>query len=99
MLKESLDETHISRMSSVGDQPIATPIQLSARSQPYASAARMSPIDLTVIAIYMVATLAVGLAMKGKAASADDYFLGARDLPAWAVMLSIVCLLYTSRCV
>lgn len=50
----------------------------------------MSPIDLTVIAIYMVATLAVGLAMKGKAASADDYFLGARDLPAWAVMLSIV---------
>lgn len=50
----------------------------------------MSPIDLGVIAVYMVATLAVGLAMKGKAASADDYFLGARDLPAWAVMLSIV---------
>lgn len=50
----------------------------------------MSPIDLSVIAVYMVATLAVGLAMKGKAASADDYFLGARDLPAWAVMLSIV---------
>ena len=35
----------------------------------------MSPIDLTVIAIYMVATLAVGLAMKGKAASADDLSL------------------------
>jgi SSS family solute:Na+ symporter len=50
----------------------------------------MSPIDLTVIAVYMVATLVVGLAMRGKAASADDYFLGARDLPAWAVMLSIV---------
>ncbi len=50
----------------------------------------MSPIDLTVIAVYMAATLAFGLAMKGQARSVDDYFLGARDLPAWAVMLSIV---------
>lgn len=50
----------------------------------------MSSIDLAVIALYMGATLALGLALRGRAATADDYFLGARKLPAWAVMLSIV---------
>jgi SSS family transporter len=53
----------------------------------------MSPLDLTVIAVYMLATLGVGLwfaRREAKALTADDYFLGARNLPAPAVMLSIV---------
>jgi SSS family transporter len=53
----------------------------------------MTPLDLTVIALYMAATLGVGLwfaRRSAKSTSADDYFLGARDLPAGAVMLSIV---------
>jgi SSS family solute:Na+ symporter len=53
----------------------------------------MTPLDLTVIALYMAATLGVGLwfaRRSAKSTTADDYFLGARDLPAGAVMLSIV---------
>ena len=52
----------------------------------------MHPIDLAVVAAYLLLTLGVGLwfARSQHNRSADDYFLGARDLPAWAVMLSIV---------
>ena len=52
----------------------------------------MHPLDLAVIAAYFAATLAVGLwaGRRHGTAGHDDYFLGARDLPAWAVMLSIV---------
>ena len=35
-------------------------------------------------------TLALGLWVARRQRSAGDYFLGARDLPAWAVLLSIV---------
>jgi SSS family transporter len=37
-----------------------------------------------------VGTLGVGLWVTRKQGTAGDYFLGARDLPAWAVLLSIV---------
>jgi len=50
----------------------------------------MRPFDLAVIAAYFVFTLALGLWVSRRQSSAGDYFLGARDLPAWAVMLSIV---------
>jgi SSS family transporter len=51
----------------------------------------MTPADLAVVAAYFALTLGVGLAAARRAArSDDDYFLGSRDLPAWAVMLSIV---------
>ncbi len=50
----------------------------------------MKTLDLWVIAAYFVLTLALGLWVSRGAKSGDDYFLGARDLPAWAVMLSIV---------
>ncbi len=50
----------------------------------------MSPIDLAVIVVYFAATLGVGFWMSRGQRSASDYFLGARNLPAWSVMLSIV---------
>jgi SSS family transporter len=52
----------------------------------------MHPIDLSVIALYLALTLGVALWMSRGAGqrTVDGYFLGARDLPAWAVMLSIV---------
>lgn len=50
----------------------------------------MRPLDLAVIAAYFVFTIALGLWVSRRQSSAGDYFLGARDLPAWAVMLSIV---------
>ena len=52
----------------------------------------MHPIDLAVVAAYLLLTLGVGLwfARGVHNRSADDYLLGARNLPAWSVMLSMV---------
>ena len=46
--------------------------------------------DLVVVALYFVFTLGLGLWVARRQRSASDYFLGARDLPAWAILLSIV---------
>ncbi|MGH7584303.1 MAG: sodium:solute symporter [Gemmatimonadales bacterium] len=50
----------------------------------------LNPIDIAVIAVYFVVTLGIGLWNSRGQRSASDYFLGARNLPAWSVMLSIV---------
>jgi SSS family solute:Na+ symporter len=50
----------------------------------------VSTLDLVVIAVYFILTLGVGLWTARRQSTAGDYFLGARDLPAWAVLLSIV---------
>jgi SSS family transporter len=50
----------------------------------------VTPLDLAVLAAYFAATLGLGLWLSRGQRSSGDYFLGARDLPAWAVMLSIV---------
>ncbi|HVK01509.1 MAG TPA: sodium:solute symporter [Gemmatimonadales bacterium] len=47
-------------------------------------------LDLVIVALYFVFTLGVGLWVARHQRSATDYFLGARDLPAWAILLSIV---------
>jgi SSS family transporter len=46
--------------------------------------------DLVVVVLYFVLTLGVGLWVARHQRSASDYFLGARNLPAWAILLSIV---------
>ena len=50
----------------------------------------MSRPDFIVVVLYFVFTLGVGLWVARHQRSASDYFLGARDLPAWAILLSIV---------
>ena len=50
----------------------------------------MSHPDLVVVGLYFVFTLSLGLWVARRQQSASDYFLGARDLPAWAILLSIV---------
>jgi SSS family solute:Na+ symporter len=50
----------------------------------------MGTVDLAVILVYFVLTLGVGLWVTRSQRTAGDYFLGARNLPAWAVLLSIV---------
>ncbi len=50
----------------------------------------MAGLDLAVIAAYFALTLGLGLWLSRGQRSSSDYFLGARDLPAWSVMLSIV---------
>ncbi|MGP5365350.1 sodium:solute symporter [Brachybacterium tyrofermentans] len=50
----------------------------------------MQTIDLLVIAVYLIATAWLGLMLSGKQTSVKGYFLGGRDLPWWAVCLSVV---------
>ena len=50
----------------------------------------MKALDLAVVVVYFVFTLGLGLWVARSQKSAADYFLGARDLPAWAILLSIV---------
>lgn len=50
----------------------------------------MAPLDLTVILAYFALTLGAGLWVSRSQTTAGDYFLGARNLPAWAILFSIV---------
>lgn len=50
----------------------------------------MSPTDLVVIAVYFGFTLGIGMFVSRRQRNASDYFLGSRDLPSWAILLSIV---------
>jgi SSS family solute:Na+ symporter len=50
----------------------------------------LSTLDLAVVAVYFALTLGVGLWVARRQETAGDYFLGARNLPAWAILLSIV---------
>lgn len=50
----------------------------------------LSPVDLTIVAVYLVGCTALGAWLGRSGRGVKDYFLGERDLPAWAVMISIV---------
>ena len=67
----------------------AFPFTLPLTSRAQADSA-LHTLDLVVVALYFVFTLGVGLWVARQQRSATDYFLGARDLPAWAILLSIV---------
>ncbi len=50
----------------------------------------MTTLDLAVLIAYFALSVGVGLWVTRGQRSAGDYFLGARDLPAWSILLSIV---------
>lgn len=50
----------------------------------------MTTLDFTVIAAYFAAMVGIGFWATRRQNTAGDYFLGARDLPTFAVLLSIV---------
>lgn len=50
----------------------------------------MTTLDFAVIMVYFAATLGIGLWATRRQSTAGDYFLGARNLPAAAILLSIV---------
>jgi solute:Na+ symporter, SSS family len=50
----------------------------------------MSPIDLSVIIVYVAGCTALGARIGSKATGLKGYFLGESNIPAWAVMISIV---------
>lgn len=46
----------------------------------------MHPLDYVIVAVYLVALLSIGFVLARKASgSAEDYFLGGRKLPWWAI--------------
>ncbi|MGW1676743.1 sodium:solute symporter [Saccharopolyspora sp. NPDC002376] len=47
-------------------------------------------LDLAVIGVYLVAMPVLGLLLSGRQRSAQDYFVGSRELPWWAVCFSVV---------
>lgn len=50
----------------------------------------MHPLDLVLLVAYLGGTIAFGLWMGRGQKTANDYLLGGRDLPWWALLLSIV---------
>lgn len=47
-------------------------------------------LDLAIIVLYLIVIAAIGLRISGRQRSANDYFVGERDLSWWAVCFSIV---------
>ncbi len=50
----------------------------------------LSIFDFIVIIVYLVGIAILGIRLGGRQRSTDDYFLGGRDLPWWAVCFSVV---------
>ncbi|MEO6598020.1 MAG: sodium:solute symporter [Planctomycetota bacterium] len=50
----------------------------------------IAPLDLGILIVYLAATVAFGLWVGRGQKSAADYLLGGRNLPWWALLLSIV---------
>ncbi|GAB5520067.1 MAG: sodium:solute symporter [Rhodothermales bacterium] len=50
----------------------------------------LTPLDLTILFVYLLGVAWFGIRVGGKQTSTNDYFLGGRDLPWWAVCFSVV---------
>ncbi|MDE3180463.1 MAG: sodium:solute symporter, partial [Acidobacteriota bacterium] len=50
----------------------------------------LGPVDLAVVAAYLIGITIFGAHFRKSQRSLKDYFLGGRELPWWAIMLSIV---------
>ena len=50
----------------------------------------LSTFDAVVLAAYLVAMLAMGFRIARKNESTEDFFVGGRDLPSWAVGISLI---------
>src|SRR5271155_2504562 len=51
---------------------------------------RLTFLDLTIIAIYLIGVTVFGIALRRGQSTARDYFLGGQSAPWWALALSIV---------
>jgi len=50
----------------------------------------MKPLDMAVIALYLIGTTLLGLYFAKRQKTTRDYFLGNKNLPWWAILLSII---------
>ena len=65
-------------------------IRIPCRDATKESRASMNPIDLAVIAVYVAGCTALGAWLGSRSQGLKGYFLGESNIPAWAVMISIV---------
>jgi solute:Na+ symporter, SSS family len=77
-----------SRVARLAAPALFPPSAVDAPAQ--AGLPSLTTLDLTVVALYFGVTLGIGIWTTRHQTTAGDYFLGARNLPAWAVLLSIV---------
>jgi SSS family transporter len=49
-----------------------------------------SLIDYVIVVLYLAGVIVFGLVVSGRQRSTSDYFLGGRQIPWWAVLLSVV---------
>jgi solute:Na+ symporter, SSS family len=54
------------------------------------SSGGLTTVDMVVVATYLAAMLAMGFRIARKNTSTEDFFVGGRDLPAWAVGISLI---------
>ena len=50
----------------------------------------LAPVDLVIIGAYFVAVLMIGLYLKGRASTGEDFFLAGREMTAWIAGLSFL---------
>src|SRR5579862_2567299 len=50
----------------------------------------LSPVDLVIIVIYFVLVLAIGLYLKGRSQTGEDFFMAGREMTAWVAGLSFL---------
>ena len=50
----------------------------------------LSPVDLAIIVFYFLLVLAIGLYLKGRANTSNDFFLAGREMTAWIAGLSFL---------
>ncbi|MBS1518497.1 MAG: sodium:solute symporter [Bacteroidetes bacterium] len=49
-----------------------------------------SPVDYTIIVVYLIAVAVFGIVSSGKQKNVKDYFLGSKNIPWWAACFSVV---------
>ncbi|HKC70060.1 MAG TPA: hypothetical protein VKB60_00490, partial [Terriglobales bacterium] len=50
----------------------------------------LSPVDLVIIVFYFALVLAIGLYLKGRSQTGEDFFMAGREMTAWIAGLSFL---------
>ena len=52
--------------------------------------ATLAPVDIAVVATYLVGTTALGVRLGRRQRDARDYFVASHSIPWWAILVSVV---------
>ena len=63
-----------------------TPVPLLAS----ATLVHLSPVDVAIIVFYFILVLAIGLYLKGRSQTGEDFFMAGREMTAWIAGLSFL---------